>query len=143
MEPEPPGAAFFCLEPVPTQVGRSRSWLRDLGDPEPEPPATLVFLVVEQYRSEKHCLELQRGPSPCEGYLTIHYVDAIFFFFVEHTQIKVNTGHGFASILQMTLYREKSTFPTNVDLNSVVFRNIFSSPPPSQFISWIFISHHR
>ena len=32
------GAAFFCLEP--TQVGRSRSRLRDLGDlePEPEPP---------------------------------------------------------------------------------------------------------
>ena len=37
-EPEPPGAAFFCLEPEPTQVGRSRSRLRDLGDPEPEPP---------------------------------------------------------------------------------------------------------
>ena len=47
MEPEPPGAAFFCLEP--TQVGRSRSRLRDLGHPEPEPPkksggfATLVI----------------------------------------------------------------------------------------------------
>ena len=44
MEPEPPGAAFFCLElePEPTQVGqsRSRSQLRDLGDLElePEPP---------------------------------------------------------------------------------------------------------
>ena len=30
------GAAFFCLEPEPTQVGRSRSRLRDLGDLEPE-----------------------------------------------------------------------------------------------------------
>ena len=35
-EPEPPGASFFCLEP--TQFGRSRSQLRDLGLPEPEPP---------------------------------------------------------------------------------------------------------
>ena len=35
MEPEPPGAAFFCLQPEPelTQVGRSR--LRELGHPEP------------------------------------------------------------------------------------------------------------
>ena len=32
------GAAFFCLEPEPTQSGRSRSRLRDLGLPEPEPP---------------------------------------------------------------------------------------------------------
>ncbi len=34
------GAAFFCLEPEPepTQVGRSRSRLRDLSDLEPEPP---------------------------------------------------------------------------------------------------------
>ena len=38
MEPEPPGAASFCLEPEPTQVGRSRSRLRDLGNQEPEPP---------------------------------------------------------------------------------------------------------
>ena len=30
------GAASFCLEPEPTQVGRSR--LRDLGHQEPEPP---------------------------------------------------------------------------------------------------------
>ena len=39
MEPEPPGAAFFCLEPEPTQVGRSRSQsrLRDLGHQESEP----------------------------------------------------------------------------------------------------------
>ena len=40
MEPEPPRAASFCLELEPTQVGRSRSQLRDLGhqEPEPEPP---------------------------------------------------------------------------------------------------------
>ena len=42
LEPEPPGAAFFCLEPEPepepTQVGRSRSRLLDLGDLEPELP---------------------------------------------------------------------------------------------------------
>ena len=38
MEPEPPGAAYFCLEPEPTQVGRSRSRFRDLDHPEPEPP---------------------------------------------------------------------------------------------------------
>ena len=37
MEPEPPGAAFFCLKPEPTQFGRSQSQsrLRDLGLPEP------------------------------------------------------------------------------------------------------------
>ena len=34
-EPEPP---FFCLEPEPTQEGRSRIRLRDLGHPGPEPP---------------------------------------------------------------------------------------------------------
>ena len=34
----PPGAALFCLEPEPTQVGRSQSRLRDLGHLEPEPP---------------------------------------------------------------------------------------------------------
>ena len=33
MEPEPPEAAFFCLELEPTQVGRSQSRLRDLGLP--------------------------------------------------------------------------------------------------------------
>ena len=27
-------AALFCLEPEPTQYGRSQSWLRDLGLPE-------------------------------------------------------------------------------------------------------------
>ena len=32
------GAAFFCLEPELTQVGRSQSRLLDLGNPEPEPP---------------------------------------------------------------------------------------------------------
>ena len=31
------GAAFFCLEPEPTQFGRSRSQLWDLGHPETEP----------------------------------------------------------------------------------------------------------
>ena len=36
MEPEPPGAAFFTLEPEPTQVGRSRSRLQYLGHLEPE-----------------------------------------------------------------------------------------------------------
>ena len=41
VEPEPifllAGAAFFDLEPEPTQFGRSQSRLRDLGLPEPEP----------------------------------------------------------------------------------------------------------
>ena len=35
VEPEPPGALFFCLEPEPTQIGQSRSRLLDLGLPEP------------------------------------------------------------------------------------------------------------
>ena len=46
-EPEPPGAAFFCLEP--TQVGRSRSRLRDLGDLEPEPPKKVAAPQHWQY----------------------------------------------------------------------------------------------
>ena len=45
MEPEPPGAAFFCLEPEPTQVGRSRSRLRDLGHLEPEPPNKVDYIL--------------------------------------------------------------------------------------------------
>ena len=44
MEPEPAGAASFCLEPEPTQVGRSRSRLRDLGHQEPEPPKKVAAL---------------------------------------------------------------------------------------------------
>ena len=48
MEPEPPGAASFCLEPEPTQVGRSQSRLRDLGHQEPEPPEKVAAL--------QHCL---------------------------------------------------------------------------------------
>ena len=49
MEPEPPGAAYFCLEPEPTQIGRSRGQLRDLGHAEPEPPKTVA--------APQHCLE--------------------------------------------------------------------------------------
>ena len=45
MEQEPP---FFCLEPEPTQFGRSR--LRDLGLPEPEPPKKVA--------APQHCLWL-------------------------------------------------------------------------------------
>ena len=47
------GAASFCLEPEPTQVGRSRSWsrLRDLGHQEPEPPKKVV--------APQHCFSLQ------------------------------------------------------------------------------------
>ena len=54
MEPEPPRAAFFLLEPEPTQVGWSwsQSWLRDLGHQEPEPPKKvaapqLLHMVVQ------------------------------------------------------------------------------------------------
>ena len=49
MEPEPPGAAFFTLElePEPTQVGRIRSRLRDLGHQEPVPP--------KQVAAPQHC----------------------------------------------------------------------------------------
>ena len=65
MELEPPGAAFFCLEPEPepTQVGRSwsRSRLRDLGDlePEPEPPKKVAalqhcFLMIMTYFRPKN-----------------------------------------------------------------------------------------
>ena len=44
------GAAFFCLEPEPTQVGRSRSRLRDLGhqELEPEPPKKVA--------APQHCI---------------------------------------------------------------------------------------
>ena len=64
MVPEPPGAASFCLEPEPIQVGRSRSRLRDLGDLELEPeppkkvaapqhcaiePAGIIFIMLYRY----------------------------------------------------------------------------------------------
>ena len=62
MEPEPAGAAFFCLEPEPTQVGqsRSRSRLRDLGDlePEPEPPKKVA--------APQHCVQAN-VMLKCEG----------------------------------------------------------------------------
>ena len=50
MEPEPPGAASFCLElePEPTPVGRSRSRLRDHGHQEAEPPKKVAV--------PQHCL---------------------------------------------------------------------------------------
>ena len=47
------GAAFFCQEPEPTQFGRSRSRLRDLGLPEPEPPKK----VAAPQHSTKHDLK--------------------------------------------------------------------------------------
>ena len=50
MEPEPPGAAFFCLEPEPTQVGRSRSQLRDLGHLEPDPYLPKKVAVPQHWR---------------------------------------------------------------------------------------------
>ena len=57
MEPEPPGAAFFTPEPEPTQVGRSRSQLRDLGhleqEQEPEPPKKVAV--------PQHCLTLHNS----------------------------------------------------------------------------------
>ena len=44
------GAAFFNLEPEPTQVGWSRSWsrLQGLGHLEPEPPKKLA--------APQHCI---------------------------------------------------------------------------------------
>ena len=57
MEPEPPGAAFFCLELEPTQVGRSRSRLRDLGHLEPEPPKKVA--------APQHCFVSDTRVSSC------------------------------------------------------------------------------
>ena len=45
-----PGAAFFCLEPEPTQFGRSRSRLRGLVLPEPEPS--------KKVRAPQHCWQV-------------------------------------------------------------------------------------
>ena len=58
MELELPGAAFVCLEPEPelTQVGQSRSRLRDLCHPQPEPPkkvAALQHCLTEYIRQTK------------------------------------------------------------------------------------------
>ena len=52
-EPEPPGAAFFYLEPEPTQVGRSQSWLWDIGHPELELPKKVA--------APQHCLCYRTG----------------------------------------------------------------------------------
>ena len=64
MEPEPPGAAFFCLEPEPelTQVGqsRSRSWLRDFSDLEPEPE------LPKKVAAPHHCVQAN-VILKCEG----------------------------------------------------------------------------
>ena len=46
-EQEPPGSAFFDLEPELTQFGRSRLRPRDLALPEPEPPKKVA--------SPQHC----------------------------------------------------------------------------------------
>ena len=63
MEPEPPGAAFFCLEPEPTQVGRSWSRLRDLGHLEPEVPKKVA--------APQHCwYRYTHKTSLSEGFLT-------------------------------------------------------------------------
>ena len=42
MEPEPPGAAFFCLKPEATQFGWRGSQLQDFGLPEAEPPKKMA-----------------------------------------------------------------------------------------------------
>ena len=55
MEPEPAGAAYFCLEPEPepTQVGQSqsRSRLRDFSDLEPEPEP------LKKVAAPQHCVQ--------------------------------------------------------------------------------------
>ena len=56
LELEPPGAASFCLEPEPTQVGRSRSRLRDLGHQEPEPPKKVA--------APQHCFRVADITTP-------------------------------------------------------------------------------
>ena len=73
-EPEPPGAASFCLEPEPEppQVGRSRSLLRDLGHQEPEPEPPKKVAAPQQWFCPYFCHETlccakghkRRLPSP-------------------------------------------------------------------------------
>ena len=49
------GAASFCLEPEPTQVGRSR--LQDLGHQEPEPPKKVAapqHCIKRYYKVSQH-----------------------------------------------------------------------------------------
>ena len=58
------GAAYFCLEPEPTQVGRSRIRLRDLGHPEPEAPKKVA--------APQHCVN-----QSCNCYCGTGYVGAI------------------------------------------------------------------
>ena len=47
------GAAFFSLEPEPTQSGRSRSRLQDLGLPEPEPQSRNCLTALSSTQREK------------------------------------------------------------------------------------------
>ena len=69
------GAASFCLEPEPepTQVGRSRSRLRDLGHQEPEPPKKVA---APQHWSPQH-LKYKNGFliwSSCFAWIRIHVI---------------------------------------------------------------------
>ena len=78
------GAASFCLEPEPIQVGRSRSRLRDLGhlDPEPEPPKKVAapqhwFVQVLNFHHKFHGEELRSGqmlrPDPDPATFFLNY----------------------------------------------------------------------
>ena len=60
MQPEPPGATFFCLEPEPTKVGlsRSRSLLWDLGHIEPKKVAAPQHCMWYTLENALFCLTL-------------------------------------------------------------------------------------
>ena len=64
------GAAFMCLKLEPIQFGPSRSWLRDLGLPEPE--ATKKAASSQQFLYTLNDLFQENNviPVPVDGALT-------------------------------------------------------------------------
>ena len=81
------GAAFFFLEPEPTQVGRSRSRsrLQDLGDlePKPEPPKNVA--APQHWSKAKLFFGLELEPSKAKLFfgLELKPSKAKLFFLLE------------------------------------------------------------
>ena len=104
MEPEPPGAAFFGLEPEPTQVGQTRSRLWDLGDLEPELPKKVA--APQHWK-----IPYSRSPVECSS-ASIGRVMTLFCEAYEKGQAK--TTFAFASIY-VVLYSMLGVIPGAFD----------------------------
>ena len=68
-------SSLFCLVPEPTQFGRSQSWLRDLGLPEPEAPKNGA---APQHCRIQEVRNILKKTRKCTGSLCKYRTDKVY-----------------------------------------------------------------